>query len=464
MGHRLFLLFVLLLGTACAGSARTGEELPTLALVNATVVDVETGALLPNQTVLIAGNRITRTGPSAQLHIPSSAQVVEAGGRYLIPGLWDAHVHLSVAGESALPLLVAHGVTGVRDMGSRLPEIRAWQTATSTGALVAPRIRTPGPILESARWLQAVQGLPTPVEFPLWEVSPRVGVGTPEEARAAVDSLADAGVDFIKIRTVASPEVLRAIAAQAKRHGLPLAGHAPSGIGLEKASGLGLGSLEHTEPTVFVLDTLPDAARMQLFQQLARNGTRIVPTIVAEMNWRLTADTVVLAVIEDARGAREPRRQQVSDGLVDFWRFQMATKQYETPMDWQTLQERGMRDLHLMRRAGVSMMAGTDLGAVLVFPGSSLHEELALMVEKIGMTPLEALQSATRNTAAYLNLKDSLGTIAVGKLADLVLLEANPLQDIRNTRRVAAVVLDGRYLDRQALDQLRSGASSVTNR
>jgi imidazolonepropionase-like amidohydrolase len=464
MNHRLILLFALLLGTACVGSARTGEGPTTLALINTTVVDVETGALLLNQTVLIAGNRITQIGPSAQLRLPSGAQVVEASGKYLIPGLWDAHVHLSVAGESALPLFVAHGVTGVRDMGSRLADTDVWQLASSNGSLVAPRIRTPGPILESARWLEAVQGFPMPVEFPLWEVSPRVGVGTAEDARAAVDSLADAGVDFIKIRTVASPEVLRAIAAQAKRHGLLLAGHAPSGIGLAEASDLGLSSVEHTEPTVFVLDTLPDAARLQVFQHLARNGTRVAPTIIAEMNWRLTADTVVAAVIEDVRGSREPRRRHISDMLVGSWRFQMAIKQFETPMDWQALHERGMEDLRLMRRAGVSMMAGTDLGAVLVFPGSSLHEELVLMVEKIGMTPLEALQSATRNTAEYLNLQDSLGKVEVGKLADLVLLEADPLQDIWNTRRVAAVVLDGRYMDRQALDQLLSGASAGATR
>jgi imidazolonepropionase-like amidohydrolase len=454
---RLIARVLLLSSVACARNTGDDSSPRPLAITGITVVDVLDGSVRPEMTIVVVGERIQAVGTSGAVPVPRHARTIRATGKYVIPGLWDAHVHLSVAGSKSLPLFVAHGVTSVRDMGSRLSDIRAWRDSIQRGLLIGPHIRAAGPILESARWLSAVQALPMPATFPLWDLSPRIGVGTPEEARATVDSLAETRVDLIKVRTVASTDVFRAIAGQAKTRGLPLAGHAPSGIDLGEASALGLRSVEHSEPTVFALDTMSVAARLQRFERLARNGTWVVPTIVAEMNWRLTPDTVVLRVIADSE-SHEPRRRHVPNLLVDFWRFQMATKQFEGAMNWQQLHERGMQELRAMRVVGVPMMTGTDFGAVLVFPGSSLHEEFVLMQEKIGMTTAEILRSATREPARFFGAQDSVGAVAGGHLADFVLLDANPLNDIRNTRRISAVVLRGKFLDRGALDSLISAA------
>jgi imidazolonepropionase-like amidohydrolase len=451
----------LLLAVLCAACGTTGAPpppVPVIAIAGVTVIDGTGAPARPNMTVIVAGDRIEAVGAPGTVHVPAGARRVDGRGKYLIPGLWDMHVHLSVAGESALPLFLAHGVTSVRDLGSRLGEVQGWKAAIANRSVAGPRIFTSGPILESARWLEAVAGFPVPVAFPFLDYTPRIGVASRADALAAVDSLAAAGVDLIKVRTVASADVMAAISAQAQLRGLPFAAHAPTGMDAAAAAALGLGSLEHIEGTTFALGQAGEAQRLETFREVARHGTMVVPTILAEMNWRLLPDSVVLSVIDDTAEVLDPRRRRVEDHLAEFWRFQMALKPFEAPTDWQAAHERAMADLRLMHAAGVTLVAGTDLGAVLVYPGSSLHDELVLLVERIGMTPLEALQSATRHAAGFFGLQHMVGTIEPGKLADLVLLDADPLHDIRNTRRITAVLTAGRYFDRAALDALPAAA------
>jgi adenine deaminase len=203
---------------------------------------------------------------------------------------------------------------------------------------------------------------------------------------------------------------------------------------------------------------------MRLFRRFAENGTAFVPTLIANRGYRLLPDSLVLAVIADSAGVHEPRRRYVSRDLAEDWRVQIGMKQSERPRDWHAYHRSTLRDLREMQLAGVPLLAGTDAAAPLVFPGFSLHEELELLVSEGGLTPLQALRSATGTPAEFVELQDSLGSIAPGKLADLVLLDANPLDDIRNTQRIRSVVANGRLLDRPALDSLLAQARAELTR
>jgi hypothetical protein len=287
-------------------------------------------------------------------------------------------------------------------------------------------------------------------------------VDTPEDARRVVDSIAALGADFLKLRNAASREAFFALAAAARRRGLPLVGHPPQNVSPEEASDSGQRSFEHQ--FLPPLDGMTPEARMRLFRRFAENGTAFVPTLVASRGYRLLPDSLVLAVIADSTGVREPRRRYVSRELAEDWRVQIGMKQSERPRDWHAYHRSTLRDLREMHSAGVPLLAGTDAAAPLVFPGFSLHEELELLVSEGGLTPLQALRSATGTPAEFLQLQDSLGSIAPGKLADLVLLDANPLDDIRNTQRIRAVVANGRLLDRPALDSLLAQARAELTR
>jgi imidazolonepropionase-like amidohydrolase len=153
-------------------------------------------------------------------------------------------------------------------------------------------------------------------------------------------------------------------------------------------------------------------------------------------------------------GLTDSRRKYLSGYLIEDWREQAAERREPSPFDFRKLVGGLLRDLREMRRAGVRLMPGTDVAVLLIYPGFSLHDELRLLVKEAGMTPMEVLVSATRHPAEFFGMQDSLGTIEVGKIADLVLLDANPLEDIRNTQRIGAVMAGGRLLDRQELDRM----------
>jgi imidazolonepropionase-like amidohydrolase len=455
--------------SACSPTPRPASS-ATLALLHVTLIDGTGAPPAPDATVVVADGRIASVGRADRVAVPKGARVVDGRGAYLIPGLWDAHVHLSPAGECALPALLAHGVTSVRDMGGNLAETARWRAGTAAGTLPGPRIWLAGPILESARWLAAVRDIPLPKgleQFPLWDIGPRVAVAGPDDARRAVDSLAGLGVDFIKVRTVASPATFAALAAAARRQRLAVAAHAP-GMDLGMAAEAGIGSVEHTETIYLALAAKPapgpgraspvTRTATEAGAVFARTGTWITPTLVAGQRWRLTPDAGLAAGIADTSGRLDPRQRLVSPLLRDYWRVQAELRQYEGPNDWAAQRRAELAQLRALHAAGAGLLAGTDLGVPLVFPGASLHDELASLVADAGLSPLEALQAATRNPPHLFGLERELGTVERGKRADLVLLEADPLADIRNTTRIRAVVQGGRVLDRAALDGLRAQA------
>jgi hypothetical protein len=458
-----------LLGTSL-GSPAAAQARPAIAFTHATVIDVEQGSSVPGMTVVVANGRITALGRDGSVSRPAGARVVDATGKFLIPGLWDMHVHAAFPGIDALflPLLVANGITGVREMFSRLDWVDSARARIRRGDFPGPRMVASGHILDG-----------TP---PIWPGS--VAVATAEEARRAVDSLAAAGADFIKVYSRLSPEAFFAAAREAKAKGLPFAGHVPSLVRAADASDSGQRSIEHLTNVLSACTTIeqsylvdlasavqspkgwdsagrisrglpgallaaysPEACRA-LARRFVSNGTWMVPTIAVLHS---------TAYLDDSTLAQDPRLQYIPPGFKQSWnpkadfRFKMLT-----PEDWKNrkaIYARQLEIITLLHAEGVKFLAGTDLANPYIYPGFSLHDELASLVAA-GFTPAEALRAATIDPARYLGAADSLGSIAIGKRADLVLLGANPLADIRNTTKIAMVVADGRVYDAAAIARM----------
>jgi imidazolonepropionase-like amidohydrolase len=444
----------LLLSILLPASLATAQTKP-LVFTHATVIDMTGAPPKPDVTVIVVGNRITALGKSGKVRVPAGAQVVNARGKFLIPGMWDMHVHLAKAGENTLPLFVANGVTSVRDMGGDYAAVLAWRREILSGARLGPRIKTAGPLLESTKNVERMLREKTiePVE------RTRIGVPNPEAAAAIVDSVAKLGVDFLKLRTVASPETYRAIAEAARKANLPLTGHAV--VPPEEIIQAGQRSIEHSffPP----LDKLTEAQRKELFRKLAASGIHVVPTLINGEGSLLVANEKAAAIVEDTRGLVDSRRKYLSGYLIEDWREQV-TERKQYPFDLQQFMPGMLRDLREMRQAGVRLMPGTDVAVVLIYPGFSLHDELRLLVTAAGMTPMEALISATRYPAEWFGMQESLGTVKVGKIADLVLLEANPLEDINNTKRINAVVMNGRHFSKGALGKMLTNVEAAASK
>ncbi|HWZ58235.1 MAG TPA: amidohydrolase family protein [Gemmatimonadaceae bacterium] len=400
---RTWLLLVCLLGSRPASA----QQHDPLAITHVTVIDCTGAVPTPNATVVIASGRITAIGPSDSVTIPAGARVVDGSGKFLIPGLWDMHGHLTDATADAFPLLIMNGVTGVRDMGGDLAQIDRWRSEIAQGTRVGPHIIRAGPFVDGPK-----------------DATHRLTVRTPAEARQAVHDLQAQGVDFIKVHNALPPEAFFALMDEARKAHIPVAVHLPRGVSSAEASDAGVASLEHVETvnesalwrkgaTAKTVEQAVDEnlgpAGQQLFARFARNGTWFVPTLVA-----------------------------YERGFV-LWSNHPADL---TPR--LNVHKKQMQLVAMMHKAGVPIMAGSDFSDWALVPGVDLHNELALLVES-GFTPLEALQTATLNPARFLGKTDTYGTIQVGRVADLVLLDANPLEDISHTRKINAVVLGGRF-------------------
>jgi len=431
------------LAALCLAATPSGAQ--TWAVTDTTVIDPRSGRIAAHATVVVSGSSIAAV-QAATAPVSRHARRIDGRGKYLIPGLWDAHVHLTKAGELSLPLFVANGVTAVRDMGSDFADIARWRERIASGRARGPRIFTAGPILESAANVARMkrEGTVEPVE------RIRMGVAGPAEGRAAVARLAALGVDHVKMRTSPDDATFLAVGDEARRRGLPFAAH-PIGS-LRGMIGSGLTSIEH-----FVsfppLDALSADERRALFADMAKEGMSYSNTMV-NLDALFLSEAEAKARVEDYRGVRDPRRKYVCGYLVDDWREQAGELKGNPYEVFRQHLPGFRRDLREMRAAGVPVLAGTDVGVLLMYPGFSLHDELRALVSDAGFTPMEALRAATGAPADYFRRSASLGGVAAGQAADLVLLDADPLADIAHTRRIAGVMANGVWLDRTALDRL----------
>lgn len=449
MQKLLFSLLLLCTGACSPAGAPAVAPVPaTLAITHVTVVDVTGGPSRADQTVLLDGSRIVAVAPAAEVRVPRGVRVVDGAGKYLVPGLWDMHAHVT-DGKAALNLNVANGVTAVRDMGAiRFATARAWRDSIAAGTMLGPRMRIATPVVERPDWLAWVRRINPGAPW----IAERFGPATPEEAVRWVDSVAALGPDHVKVRNWPDTAVSRALVARAREHGLPVFAHAN-----EPFPRSGVASYEHS---IFPPLKVSAAARDSLWRQWAASGAAVVPTLVTWSERLQPLDSLIASIDP----SRNPMYRYVSAAQLQEWREEYATRTEESPFDWAAAYREAVSNVREMRAAGVTIMAGSDGGLATVFPGFGLHDELVQLVTIAGMTPLEALQAATLRPARFLGLADSLGTVEAGKLADLVLLDADPLVDIRNTRRIQAVFLNGRYLDRAALDALLAETEAMARR
>ena len=428
--------WLLCLALAC-GSAGASPQGPALAIRDVTLWDGTGAPPARHRTVIVRGDRIVEVGPSEGVAIPDGAILIDGTGRFLIPGLVDMHVHalwdLSVP-PAFLPLFVANGVTTVRDMGGLLPLLPATRAALADGSLLGPRLIAAGAILDG----------PEPVHA---EVS--IAVDTPEEAIAAVESVAAAGADFVKVYTLLPAAAFEAVVAEAGRRGLPVSGHVPYEVGPVAATAE-MRTIEHLMSEVggYCEEDRPEECD-GILAAFREHGTFQVPTLVLQGQSEpadLCGDprlerlpAAVLAYWFD--GAAEPPGCDPASTKGDHFRPELPPEAWIVPA---------------LREAGIPILAGTDTGVPFSVPGWSLHDELGLLVEA-GLSPAEALLAATRDPARALELEDEIGTIRPGLVADLLLLRADPLADIENTRAIEAVVLRGRLLRRAELDSILGG-------
>jgi amidohydrolase family protein len=457
------------------GACAKKEE--ALAITHVTVIDGTGAPAQPDMTVLIERGRITAVTPSSSANIPWRTPILDVRGKYLIPGLADMHVHLTAASEPGgsrefmIPLLLANGITSVRDMGGYLESLLRLRKEIEAGTRLGPRIYLAGPYLDG-----------DPPSF-----QPSLVVTNAVQAAGDVHDLKNRGVDFIKVQSMLSRDMYFAIAKAAKSEHISFVGHVPDRVTAAEASAAGQRSIEHLtgvlrgcatdEPKLMhdqflpasgkergvsssrrqfdwsdeLLNSFSEARAHKLIEELVTNETWQTPTLILLQqdayplgNPSLSADArlkyvpgIVLArwkkVAEEDAADLKPRDVPVHAGLM---------KNSEHVVDE-------------MQNDGVKLLAGTDAPAPFVYPGFGLHDELALLVGA-GLTPMQALQAATVRAAELMGKSATQGTIEKGKVADLVLLDADPLADIHNTTRISAVIVRGKLLDRAALDALLS--------
>jgi imidazolonepropionase-like amidohydrolase len=462
------------------------QQAGPLVITNVNVIDVMSGGVRPNQNLVVVGDRISQLGAASEVRPPAEAKQIAGEGYYLIPGLWDMHIHLrsdptkpgiSLAKENAaiLKLFLVNGVVGVREMGGDLAEsVIEWRQEIEAGKREGPRIVTGGRKLDE--------------EKPQWPGS--ISVMTPDEGRQAVLQVKRLGADFVKIyfRTV-DPAVLRAIVEEAHKQHMKVTGHAPRNIPPDELVNIGVDGLEHVpfmsgggpfiaasgaqlegffkeeearsktplsmsgaERNSRLMWMSDEATATELYKTMARKDFFLTPTVtVITRNVEVTEKDL----------SSDTRKRFLFPAIWMSWDLKTGLR-HPLSADFLPIYKeqvkRGGDNLRAAHKAGVVILAGTDSGVAnsYVLPGWSLHEELENFV-KNGFTPLEALQTATVNSAKWRGRFESEGVIEKNRVADLVMLRANPLQSIGRTREIEAVISHGRYYSRADLDHLLAG-------
>jgi imidazolonepropionase-like amidohydrolase len=408
---------------------------------------------LSDQVVLVQDERILEVGPSSAVHVPSGANLIEGHGLFLFPGLADMHVHL-MEGEAYFALFLANGVTTVRNMAGG-PDMSDLRDRVKRGAIIGPTIYTAGPLLD---------GSP-----PVWEGSDVVT--TPEQACRAVEKQKNAGYDFLKVYDNLLPSAYDAIIEAAAQVHMPVAGHVSPHVGLQHVLGAHQRSIEHltgyfewlqnanspfkqindretfTHPAHLIpkrqglVDWLKESRIPQIAEATAKAGTWNVPTLVAYRNMTPHAEL-------DAAW-RRPNMEYATPMLREWWNSDTGY----TDDDWaakrlgDAVRAKITKALH---DTGARLLVGTDSPHPFVMPGFSVHDELSNFVS-VGMSPYEALKAATVDAAEFMGVPGGFGVIKPGARADLILLEGNPLEDVKNASRIAGVMVRGHWLSREAL-------------
>ena len=401
-----------------------------LVLRDANVITMADGPSTQRCDVLIDNGRIARIGAIAD---SAHAATIECGGRYVVPGFHDMHAHLKDS-ETDLAMLLVNGVTTIREMMGR-PLYLEWRKRIAERDLLGPTIFNCSPVFEG-EGLSAMAGMATDAFLIIGDV---------ERARQEVRRVKEAGYDFVKVYDLLTPTVYEAIVDEAAACGMPVVGHVPRAVGVENAVKAGQVSLEH------LMELRPEHAAL-----IAAKGTWVVPTLIAMRKFELVWNTDARELLE-----RDQRTRWINKTVLDVWRFACGFRQSaseETRAIWQKLADETRFSvlaplLVTLHAAGCRIALGTDTPVQFVYPGIAVHEEMQNYVEA-GLAPFDALMAATRNAAECLGLLSEHGTVETGKVADLVILDGNPLRDITHTQRIAGVVKGGRLFDRPTLSAM----------
>jgi imidazolonepropionase-like amidohydrolase len=448
--------------------ARTPPQQAETIVRHVTVIDVERGRAIAGQAVAWRGDRIVAAGPDrAVARGWRASRTIEGRGRYLMPGLWDMHVHfgggpdLIDENKALLPLYIANGVTTVRDCSGDLPDqVLTWRDQIAAGALFGPRILTSGAKIEGVA--------------PVWKGT--IEVGNARDLEAAFARLQSDRVDFVKITdSTLDPTLFLSALSRARQLGLRTSGHIPMALTVGQAVDAGISSIEHLDyafkagvkneaaiATDFASGRIDraeasrridagfdPATAMAAYRQLAARGVFVTPTLNGSR---------ILAYLDQERHGDDPYLTLIGPKLRKTydWRIQRAAQADQAAVATRHAHyERVAEVLPMLVEAGVTLMAGTDAGFLNSFnyPGAGLHDELSLFVRN-GLTPAQALSAAVRAGPAWFGQLDRYGGVTTGRIADLVLLDRDPLRDITATRAIHAVVVRGEVYDRAALDEM----------
>lgn len=439
-----------------------------LVIKGAKIIDVKSGKIITNKAVVVENGEIINVCSNQELKAYRAKKFVDGAGKYIMPGLWDMHVHfgggdsLIQENKDLLQLYVANGITTVRDAAADItPSVLEWRKQINERKLFGPTLFTSGPKLEGYKsiWLGDLE------------------VGTMDEVKQALDSLQKIKADFVKITdNTIKPEIYLGAIKEATKRGFKTSGHIPSAITLEQASDAGLSSIEHItyllraglknqkelseqvatgkilgrELSLKALNEFDEPTALAAFKLLAKNNTAVVPTI------NISYTTAFLDVNNHKN---DDYLKYIGKGLRKTydWRVNRAANDSKDAIDirHRTI-EKAASLLPLLHKAGVKIIAGTDAGYLNSFdyPGLGLHQELELMV-KFGLTPLQALQASVINGPEFLNKSKLYGSIAKGKKADILMLNANPLENISATQNIDGLVIHGKFLDKKQLEALK---------
>lgn len=455
-------IFILFINSLCIAQSKVD-----LAITNANIIDIRTGKLTNNKVVIVNKGEIINVCSPADLNRYKASQTISAKGKFVMPALWDMHVHFG-GGDSLIQenkdlmnLYIAMGITAVRDAAADIsPSVLEWRKAVNDGKLLGPTIFTSGPKLEGYKsiWLGDIE------------------VGTMDEVNKALDSLDKLKVDFVKITdNTIKPEIFMGSIKEARRRGYKTSAHIPPVFTIEQVSEAGLSSVEHItyllraglknqkdlsnqvaqgtltarDLSLKALNEFDEATAEAAFKVLAKNKTAVTPTL------SISYATAFLDVNDHQN---DEFLKYIGPGLRKTydWRVQRAAKDSKEAIEirHRTI-EKAASLLPLLQRSGVMILAGTDAGYLNSFdyPGLGLHKELELMV-KNGLTPLQALQASIINGPEFLNKSEKYGSISNGKKADILLLDENPLLNISATQKIYGLVAHGEYLDAAKLKSL----------
>lgn len=441
-----------------------------LLIKNVTIVDVENSRLLKNQDVFIKDSLIISIKGTKKQAAVKAAVVIDGRGKFLIPGLWDMHTHIW-NDATTFPLLIANGITGVRGMFDVMSNVTKWRENIRSGKINGPQFFAAGPIVDGPK--------------PIWPGS--VAVATETDGRKAVDSLKNKlGVDFIKVYSLLSRANFMAIANECKKQNIPFAGHVPNEVTVLEAAGAGQKCMEHLYGLIetasdsadywyqyqlgkikdsnfsirsnrkdFLFRTYNEKKLQTILTLLKQAGTWICPTLTVNRG---------IAYVNDTSLLDDPRMVYMGTFMKNFWDYRKDFRfKTWTAKDFEQSRkefELKCKIIPLIHKAGIPLLAGTDFPNPHCYIGFGIHDELEWMV-KSGLSPAEALKTATINPAKYFNCVATQGSVAVNKKASLVLLSKNPLENISNTKTIEMVLVNGKVFTSAELKLMLEGVKKA---